>query len=197
MELFRGYCIVLIDTGIDKGQYAVQDRRSGHGDLARYLAACVVDGKHSTRLNANVRIAASPDAQTQSPLTEQIDQCIVFGEEQGMTQRQISNGRVQADALRALGGSGQHNSRIRTDQRMVWSEIPVMFPDPVCIKTETFRLDNLVKKLRVESGERALVYTGSTRPRLNTPVYGTILKLSSYNSRLSRLLALFTLVLRH
>src|SRR5437588_10372792 len=89
------------------------------GALPALFAALPKGGKF-------VGVGASPDAQTQAPLTEQIDQGIVLSDDQGMAQRQIGNGCVQADALRALSGSGQHDSRIGTDQRMVWAEIAVM-----------------------------------------------------------------------
>ena len=72
-----------------------------------------------------------------------------------MPQRQISNGRVQADAPRALGSSGQDKSWIGTGQRKVGSEIAVMLPDPEGFKTETVRLHYLIKELRVERRERA------------------------------------------
>ena len=48
-----------------------------------------------------------------------------------MAQRQIGNRRVQADALGVLCSSGQQNGWVWTDQCVVWSEIPVMFADPI------------------------------------------------------------------
>src|SRR6266702_6232919 len=72
-----------------------------------------------------------------------------------MPQRQISNGCVQANAPRALGGSGQYKSWIRTGQCKVWGEIAVMLPDPEGFKTKMVRLHYLIKELRVECRERA------------------------------------------
>src|SRR6266480_161715 len=92
-----------------------------------------------------------------------------------MPQRQISNGRVQAEALRALGSSSQYNCWIGTGQREVRGEIAVMLPDPEGCKTETVRLHYLIKELRVKRRERArtifiiIQYREETKAHRNVP----------------------------
>src|SRR5215469_2714309 len=45
---------------------------------------------------------SSPDTQSQSPLAEQVDQCIILGDQQWVAQRQVGNSSIQANALGPL-----------------------------------------------------------------------------------------------
>src|SRR5712691_5524368 len=60
--------------------------------------------------------APSSDTESQASLTEQIEQRIVLGDQQWVAQGQVGDGSVQANAARALSGSGQQDGWIGTGQ---------------------------------------------------------------------------------